>query len=532
MKVPLACCLFARSLSLLFVLTLFSLPARAQGGYDRQTIAHLGLTLPVPRSYTSIPVQPGEKWKLLTWRAEPGRREKDRHPDSMPRLELVWIPRVSDIVLTGTGDAPVPGQEGSTPRRLSEEEMHPVNSIERYMDRIVDDYWLLADPEKEKGEADGFEITRYTLKPGEENRTEWQGWACGFRGKDVEMLLVGYAFGDDWKSHTKIWRHMARKLQLEEPEAKDLEKQKKYYAKHPEFIDPEFRLEQRSRLVRGWEADDSENYIYVYSTKDQPLVRTIMREMESIRKEYERLFPPLREIKTVSTVRICKDRAEYFAYGGPPGSGGYWNSRSEELVFFDYEDVKGEGKGSGKADTRIVLYHEAFHQYIHYSTGELPPHTWYNEGTGDFFSGARISGTKVKSIGTNPWRLEAIQRYIESDDITSWQSILQMEQPEFYAKAAIYYPQAWSMVYFLRKSPVVRRNEAWAKILPTYFNVLRDDYGARLEKLGESPGFAGRAEAGLNARKAALEAAFEGFNDAEYEAITEAWKKYTMGLRP
>ena len=72
---------------------------------------------------------------------------------------------------------------------------------------------------------------------------------------------------------------------------------------------------------------------------------------------------------------------------GNPRSAGYWNSRTEELVLFDAEEHE-RGKRPDDSGTFIVLYHEAFHQYIHYSTGELPPHSWFNEGYGDYFSGA------------------------------------------------------------------------------------------------------------------------------------------------
>ena len=44
------------------------------------------------------------------------------------------------------------------------------------------------------------------------------------------------------------------------------------------------------------------------------------------------------------------------------------------------------------ADTLAVLYHEAFHQFIFYSVGEVAPHSWFNEGHGDYFSGADVVG--------------------------------------------------------------------------------------------------------------------------------------------
>ena len=38
----------------------------------------------------------------------------------------------------------------------------------------------------------------------------------------------------------------------------------------------------------------------------------------------------------VSIVRSCANITEYYAYGGPRGSGGFWHSGNEELVLFDY----------------------------------------------------------------------------------------------------------------------------------------------------------------------------------------------------
>ena len=229
----------------------------------------------------------------------------------------------------------------------------------------------------------------------------------------------------------------------------------------------------------------------------------------------------------VSTVRVCKSAAEYRAYGGPPGSGGYWNSAEEELVFFDYENVKGQA-GTGKANSRIVLYHEAFHQYIYYSTGELPPHSWYNEGTGDYFSGAVISGGKVKKIGVNPWRIQRIQNHIEQGEYVPWSEIVRYEQPQYYANAALCYAQGWSMIYFLRTSRDVERNPQWAKILPTYFDVLKAEYTAALAELGDDPPRSKRMEVGKAARDKAVEAAFE---DVDYYEIEDAWKEYVLDLK-
>ena len=89
-------------------------------------------------------------------------------------------------------------------------------------------------------------------------------------------------------------------------------------------------------------------------------------------------------------MRVCGDRKEYHEYGGPGGSAGYWNSGSEELVFYDASRSK-----KIDDDTVSVLYHEAFHQYIYYSVGNVAPHSWFNEGHGDYYAGADLKGAHV-----------------------------------------------------------------------------------------------------------------------------------------
>jgi hypothetical protein len=53
--------------------------------------------------------------------------------------------------------------------------------------------------------------------------------------------------------------------------------------------------------------------------------------------------------------------------------------------------------------------------------------------------------------------------------------MIKYEQPQYYAedKVHICYAQGWSMIYFLRKSEQVAKKPEWAKILPTYFEILK-----------------------------------------------------------
>ncbi|MCA8967829.1 MAG: DUF1570 domain-containing protein, partial [Planctomycetes bacterium] len=209
-------------------------------------------------------------------------------------------------------------------------------------------------------------------------------------------------------------------------------------------------------------------------------MRKILRDLEYIREKYVELFPPAGEISAVSTVRVCADRAEYLRFSGLPTSAGYWSSSSEELVLYD-GTKREKGKRTDTSDVFIVLYHEAFHQYIHYSAGELPPHSWFNEGYGDFFSGTRLKGSKVLKVDVNPWRCGTIQRAISAGRHVPWTAIIRYDPRQYYMNPAICYAQGWSMIYFLNRSKSVRTKPEWAKILPTYFETLKETYRTELE---------------------------------------------------
>ncbi len=228
-------------------------------------------------------------------------------------------------------------------------------------------------------------------------------------------------YGHTWPSHFKRLRGEVTKmswgLELRKGLGKDLEnKRLNRLYEGKDYRDIKKRKSVRRDLAKGWKALDTENFILVYDTRDTKLVKKIARDIECMRKVYREYFAPVKKIEAVSIVRICKNQQEYFRYGGRPGTGGYWHPGNEELVFFDYartereksakEKRKSKRKLSSK-DSYLVLYHEAFHQYIFYAAGSFSPHDWFNEGHGDFFSGAIIPtyGKKVKELGPSKWRL-------------------------------------------------------------------------------------------------------------------------------
>ncbi len=512
--------------------------APPQGGYDTKGFPQWGMeTFRKPRDYVPIPRQPTEKYVILRY-AEEQPEDRRKRKKITPEVMFVWIPWVEDPAPPEPEpEADPPAEEDRTkskPRKGEEKKPPPppINCLERFVEQRLQKWSLPDEPEVLK-ERDGYERVLYE-SASVEGKSRAVGWIWEWRNDQRTILMIGSCHEEDYKKQSKIWEYMAGKLRLSEPEEADMSKWVRFYERRPKFKGAEFRVKIREELAstEQWKAEDTENYIVIYNTKDEALIRTIKRELEAIRKVYEELFPPVKPVDAVSAVRVCKDKEEYHQYGGPSGSGGYWNWVAEELVFFDYEDV-GKDHGSGKANSRIVLYHEAFHQYIFYSAGSMSPHIWYNEGHGDYFSGARFARTgEVSKIGVNPWRINTIQRAIREDEYVPWSDIIEYTQRQYYAKGYLNYAQGWSMVFFLRQSKEVQRREEWAKILPTYFDVLRDTFDAEMAQLAKAKRTEDREQiqaAEATAQQKASEAAFEG---VDLEEIEEAWIAYTLGLKP
>ncbi|HTF89062.1 MAG TPA: DUF1570 domain-containing protein [Planctomycetota bacterium] len=509
--------------------------ASAQGGYDTTKFKELGLEFPVPRDYEQIPTQPDEDWVVLYF-AERVPKDKDKRKALRPELNVVWIDMVPDTApstpASGPDAPPLPG-EGAPDAKSDEggEDKKPppppINSFERYVEQQLT-LWKLESPKALEAEK-GWQRFEASLVIDSKRGPDARGSAIWFKSPKRTIGFYGICGKEDLEKQQKIWKTIADKLEIGDAENASAEKWQRFYD-NKDCLDTAYRAEVRSKLVRGWNADDTKNYILIYDTKDRPLIRLISTELEAMRGEYERLFPAALPVKAVSAVRICKDEAEYKQYGGPPRSGGYWNWIAGELVFFDYENVKGKAN-TGKANSRIVLYHEAFHQYIHYSCGELSPHSWFNEGTGDYFSGSVISAGKVNRVGVNPWRIETIQEAIRRNLHVEWRKIIRFEQAEYYANPSICYAQGWSMIYFLRSSKAVEKNPQWRKILPVYFDTLKSSWKTEqtaLKAAGKLENDKAKAEAQARAREEAVAKAFEG---VDLDKIQEAWQEYTLALK-
>lgn len=295
------------------------------------------------------------------------------------------------------------------------------------------------------------------------------------------------------------------------------------------------KLQASLATTPGWNLYETTSYFIVSNSDDREFIDELMERLEAIRAIYERDYPAARieeiraaaphtgatdpgpdgdttvatpvsrpdsaEMSRTSVARICANREQYMSYGGPPSSAGFWNHGTEELVLFD------DQAGGGRAKTWAVLNHEAFHQYIYYFYGNISPHSWYNEGTGDFYSGYRYGRNKKFTLEKFDWRVSLIKESLRENRYVPLDQFVRMTKEEYYAPqtAGRNYAQGWSLIYFLRtgkKNNAKGWNPEWDSILDTYLTTL--------------------ASSGKVAQ--AVEQAYMGVDMSELEA---AWLAYT-----
>lgn len=256
-----------------------------------------------------------------------------------------------------------------------------------------------------------------------------------------------------------------------------------------------FREQVRAKLVKGWQAYDTPHFIFVTNTKNKSLIDQILVDLELMRDVYLERFPPVEGVdmeSVISAVRFCQTYKDYEAYGGPPGTGGYWNYVDEELVLVDVQTLD---PAVLKANPNLkniqvldVLYHEAMHQYFFYANGNLAPASWYNEGFGEVFGGAvpdRVK-KKVARIDRNKFRMAWLKNSQQNQAWPDLKAFLKMSQREFYGASSLQnYAFAWAFCFFLeehRKDP--KGNKEWGAIPDAYLKNLREATDAQREKIG------------------------------------------------
>ena len=222
----------------------------------------------------------------------------------------------------------------------------------------------------------------------------------------------------------------------------------------------------------GWYAIDTKHYVFL-TNADRKFVTKLSKQLELVRKKvYVPNFKPRNKKIPLNPVRIFRTQREYHQFGGPGGSAGYFSPSKGELVL--YQEFEDKSSSASEDDCRAVMFHEGFHQYIHFAVGDVSPHSWFNEGHGDYFAGLKIFGSKTKTKVFD-WRVKALKTWLRDADLVPTRTLVRMPQSEYYSNAGLKYSQGWALIYYMRE---ISKNKDHKKALKIYFDYLADNVAA------------------------------------------------------
>jgi hypothetical protein len=547
---------------LLGALALQLAPAQAPSGFRTHTDQDSGLQFYFPIDFQEMPLPPTESVARARYvRKSVPDAIKDEKGNQKPYFDVFVLPRGKEGTTSRTtpqvtfrrlgdsrpvpepGPPPDPRPESAPDSRPESapanrgpqksireryEEANRVEGFDQFKEKRLRG-WDLKPLGPPVGKVREYALIREKFTPSKTDKS----WPVAFLwirdDGDQYVGLLGYTMSPCEKDAQAEFRKVAKSIVFRDAGANDATA-KIYAGSKLPFVP--YRTQVRNALAKGWKATDTENFIVVYHTDNEKLINKIARDLEAIRPIYVDLFPPVKPVATVSIVRVCKNQDEYATYGGPPGTGGYWHPGNEELVFYDYaqtelEADKKKGRRLTDKDSFLVLYHEAFHQYIHYAVGQVAPHDWFNEGHGDYFSGAIIPqyGTRVTAVGPSRWRITRAKWMIDPQLAPKgpqpplpWipmDKLVKAPREEYYGPLrSAHYVCGWALVYFLREAPEAKKHPKWSKIIPTYFDTLKSETKA----LGLAPG-----DQDPGPRRAAFNAAFEGVDLHELDAAVKSF---------
>ena len=516
----------------LLLLAATAATAQAPPGFKTYENKLAPLTFYYPTDYKEVPLPPTEQLLVAKF-------VLDKTPRELKKVDARVLKAVGPelrVFSFDDGAAPVTaGGEGGEARgpstvREAMEKRSRVTSWEQFEKRLP------FQVEAMRGEEDSFRLTSKRRI----GRLTVGGRLIRKRVGGKVVGVYGWTLDAHMDKLDRLVERVARSLDVNDLDgASDMvsERIDRLY-RRSKLGGIEWRKQVRRGLAKGWKAVDTDNYLIVHHTRNRGLIKRIARDIEAMRSFYMELFPPSGDVDRVSVLRLCQTKEEYHQYGGPPNTGGYWHPGNEELVLFDYAHTQRTlsaeqkkamgGRKLSSKDSMLVLRHEAFHQYIFYAIGEFSPHDWFNEGYGDYFSGAVVHSNtgRVRHINPSPWRIERAKRMAsEGKGWLPLAKILKAERAQFYNRARIgdYYAGAWAFVYFLQHSDEATEHPKWSRMLDTYFAAVQRAYAAELAKFGERPTLADKQVAGFEARKQALEQTLDGIDLDELEKVWRAW---------
>jgi hypothetical protein len=218
-------------------------------------------------------------------------------------------------------------------------------------------------------------------------------------------------------------------------------------------LGPALSAQERIGKARGkikitWAELNTKNYKIEYEAAiPVQTAQKIGGELENILVQYQGLFRFKPSKKML--VRFMDSLNTYEQVGGDPSHPGFYNSGSGYLVLRQmpfYQLVP-------------IVYHEAFHQYLHAYVGDVRIPIWFNEGMAVYFEGMqRDEKSKTKALSPKlikRGKIRMVKDAINTRTQIPLETLLKVTSEEFHDKEneSLYYSQSFAvMFYFMQLS--------------------------------------------------------------------------------
>ena len=204
----------------------------------------------------------------------------------------------------------------------------------------------------------------------------------------------------------------------------------------------------RGKIKITWSELNTKNYKIEYEGAiPVQTAHKIGQELEDILVQYKALFRFKPSKKML--VRFMDSENTYEQVGGDPRMAGFYNPGSGYLVI----------KQLPFYDLIPIVYHEAFHQYLHSFVGDVQIPIWFNEGMAVYFEGMqRDEKSKVKALSPKlikRGKIRMVKDAINTRTQIPLETLLKVTHEEFHDKEneSLYYSQSFAvMFYFMQLS--------------------------------------------------------------------------------